>query len=134
MPLRYDCPVSDRESTSRGKSRGQARRRAIEALRARHDFLRGRIDKAEAEGRSLSFDAREASALAWALERLAPMESRSALTDPPPLGVPVTLNCDAGTVIGVRSGAEYLCSCGNPDPLTGVTAWDPAPPAPDAAD
>lgn len=122
------------DSQRRGKSKGQERRKAMDVLRARRDFLASRVEAARADGKDLSYDAREVSALDWALAQLAPFATHDVLTDPPPAGTPVTLACDPGTVVAVRVGTEFYCVCGSPERLTGAKAWEPAPPTPELSD
>jgi len=98
-PLRTEFPKSIRSH--------------IKMLTDRLGFLRKRIESARAEGKVLSWDDQERSALEWVLSIVERLRWTDAATTPPPDGVPLVLSLhDGSEVAAKREGGAYRDATG----------------------
>jgi hypothetical protein len=71
-------------------------------------FLRKRIESARSEGKVLSWDDQERSALEWVLAVVERLRWTDAATTPAPDGVPLVLSLHHGSEVAAkREGAAY---------------------------
>ena len=82
-------------------------------LTDRLGFLRKRIESARAEGKVLSWDDQERSALEWVLSVVERLRWTDAATTPAPDGVPLVLRLhDGSEVAAKREGGAYRDATG----------------------